>query len=98
MEDKNKSFKEQNIVIQNREKAVVTGVDDILSFDDELVIVQTDLGLLTIKGEGLKMNKLNLDNNELIIEGRASAIAYSDAAQNKKQGIMNKLFKMRGTI
>ncbi len=93
MEDKNKSFKEQNIVIQNREKAVVTGVDDILSFDDELVIVQTDLGLLTIKGEGLKMNKLNLDNNELIIEGRASAIAYSDAAQNKKQGIMNKLFK-----
>lgn len=93
MEDKNKSFKEQNIVIQNREKAVVTGVDDILSFDDELVIVQTDLGLLTIKGEGLKMNKLNLDNNELIIEGKASAIAYSDAAQNKKQGIMNKLFK-----
>ena len=43
MEDKNKGFKEQNIVIQNREKAVVTGVEDILSFDDELVIVQTDL-------------------------------------------------------
>jgi len=93
MEDKNKGFKEQNIVIQNREKAVVTGVVDIHSFDDELVIVQTDLGLLTIKGESLKMNKLNLDNNELIIEGRASAIAYSDAVQNKKQGIMNKLFK-----
>ena len=93
MEDKNKGFKEQKIVIQNREKAVVTGVEDILSFDDELVIVQTDLGLLTIKGESLKMNKLNLDNNELIIEGKTSAIAYSDAAQNKKQGIMNKLFK-----
>lgn len=93
MEDKNKDFKEQNIVIQNREKTVVTGVEDILSFDDELVIVQTDLGLLTIKGESLKMNKLNLDNNELIIEGKTSAIAYSDAVQNKKQGIMNKLFK-----
>lgn len=91
MEDK--KFKEQNIVIQNREKTVVTGVDDIISFDDELVIVQTDLGLLTIKGEELKMNKLNLDNNELIIEGKTSAIAYSDATQNKKQGIMNKLFK-----
>ncbi len=93
MEDKNKTFKEQNIVIQNREKAVITGVEDIHSFDDELVIVQTDLGILTIKGENLKMNKLNLENNELIIEGRTSAIAYSDAAQNKKQGIMNKLFK-----
>ena len=93
MEDKNKTFKEQNIEIQNREKAVVTGVEDIHSFDDELVIVQTDLGLLTIKGENLKMNKLNLDNNELIIEGKTSAIAYSDAVQNKKQGFMNKLFK-----
>ena len=93
MEDKNKTFKEQNIVIQNREKAVVTGVEDIHSFDDELVIVQTDLGILTIKGENLKMNKLNLENNELIIEGRTSAIAYSDATQNKKQGLMNKLFK-----
>ena len=93
MEDKNKTFKEQNIVIQNREKAVITGVEDIHSFDDELVIVQTDLGILTIKGENLKMNKLNLENNELIIEGRTSAIAYSDATQNKKQGIMNKLFK-----
>ncbi len=93
MEDKNKTFKEQNIVIQNREKAVITGVEDIHSFDDELVIVQTDLGILTIKGENLKMNKLNLENNELIIEGRTSAIAYSDAAQNKKQGLMNKLFK-----
>lgn len=93
MEDKNKTLKEQNIVIQNREKAVVTGVEDIHSFDDELVIVQTDLGILTIKGENLKMNKLNLDNNELIIEGKTSAIAYSDAVQNKKQGLMNKLFK-----
>ena len=93
MEDKNKTFKEQNIVIQNREKAVITGVEDIHSFDDELVIVQTDLGILTIKGENLKMNKLNLENNELIIEGRTSAIAYSDAAKNKKQGLMNKLFK-----
>lgn len=93
MEDKNKVLKEQNIVIQNREKAVITGVEDIHSFDDELVIVKTDLGLLTIKGENLKMNKLNLENNELIIEGKTSAIAYSDAMQNKKQGIMNKLFK-----
>ncbi len=89
-----KSFKEQNIVIKNREKTVVTGVEDILSFDDELVIMQTNLGMLTIKGQELKMNKLNLDNSELIIEGKTCAIAYSDAIDgNKKQGFMSKLFK-----
>ena len=89
-----KSLKEQNIVIQNREKTIVTGVEDILSFDDELVIMQTSLGMLTIKGQELKMNKLNLDNSELIIEGKTCAIAYSDAVDgNKKQGFMSKLFK-----
>ena len=41
MEDKAKNIREQNIVIQNREKSVITGVEDILSFDDELVIVKT---------------------------------------------------------
>lgn len=89
-----KSVVNQNIIIENREKISVTGVIDIHSFDDELVIAQTDLGILTVKGDDLKMNKLNLENNELIIEGKIIAVAYSDINSNgKKTGIMNKLFK-----
>lgn len=83
----------QNIIMENREKISVTGVIDIHSFDDELVLAQTDLGILTIKGDDLKMNKLNLENNELIIEGKIIAVAYSDINNTKKTGIMNKLFK-----
>lgn len=89
-----KTVVNQNIIIENREKISVTGVIDIHSFDDELVIAQTDLGILTVKGDDLKMNKLNLENNELIIEGKIIAVAYSDINSNgKKTGIMNKLFK-----
>ena len=83
----------QNIVIENREKITRSGVTDVHSFDDEIVLAQTDLGILTIKGDDLKMNKLNLDNNELIVEGKISAVAYSDINQAKKTGFMNKLFK-----
>lgn len=84
----------QNIFVENREKVSVTGVSDIHSFDDELVIAETNLGILTIKGNDLKMNKLNLENNDLIIEGKIIALAYSDInSTNKKPGIMNKLFK-----
>ena len=39
------------------------------------------------------MNKLNLENNELIVEGKITAVAYSDINQAKKSGFMNKLFK-----
>ncbi len=83
----------QNIIIENREKITISGVTDVHSFDDEIVLAQTDLGILTIKGDDLKMNKLNLDNNELIVEGKISAVAYSDINQAKKTGFMNKLFK-----
>lgn len=95
MEDKkiSKIVTNQNIIMENREKICVTGVIDIHSFDDELVLAQTDLGILTIKGDDLKMNKLNLDNNELIVEGQIIAVAYSDTNQAKKSGFMNKIFK-----
>lgn len=95
MEDKkyNKTITNQNIIMENRERISVTGVVDIHSFDDELVLAQTDLGILTIKGDDLKMNKLNLDNNELIVEGQIMAVAYSDVNQAKKTGFMNKIFK-----
>lgn len=94
MEDKKiNKFTNQSIILENREKLTVTGVIDIHSFDDELVLAQTDLGILTIKGDDLKMNKLNLDNNELIVEGRIGAVAYSDVTSGKKAGFMNKLFK-----
>lgn len=94
MEDKkNKITTSQNVIMENREKIAVTGVIDIHSFDDELVLAQTDLGILTIKGDDLKMNKLNLENNELVVEGKITAVLYSDVEQAKKSGFMNKLFK-----
>ena len=93
MNKTDKVLTNQNIIMENREKVSVTGVIDIHSFDDELVIAQTDLGILTIKGDDLKMNKLNLENNELIIEGKIIAVAYSDINNAKKTGFTNKLFK-----
>ena len=41
----------QNLILENREKLTITGVLDVLSFDDQIVILETELGLLTIKGE-----------------------------------------------
>ena len=51
----------QNLILENREKLSISGVLDVLSFDDQVVIIETELGLLTIKGENLKISKLSLD-------------------------------------
>ena len=83
----------QNLILENREKLNVSGVNDVLSFDDEVVIMETELGLLTIKGENLKINKLNIDTSEVIVEGKISNLAYSDHQTKSEGGIFGKIFK-----
>lgn len=74
----------QNLVLENREKLSISGVLDVLSFDDQVVIVETELGLLTIKGENLRINKLSIDTSEVIVEGEIYNLAYSEDDMDKK--------------
>ena len=84
----------QNLVLENRGKLNVSGVNDVLSFDDQVVMVDTELGLLTVKGENIRINKLSLDTAEVIIEGEISSLAYSQNKQEKNAGtILSKIFK-----
>ena len=84
----------QNIVLENREKLSISGLLDVLSFDDQIIIVETELGLLTIKGEDLRINKLSIDTSETIVNGNIMQIAYSENTVDKKgEGIFSKIFK-----
>ena len=85
----------QNIVLENREKLSISGVLDVLSFDDQIVILETELGLLTVKGENLRINKLSLDTAEVIVDGEIYNLGYSDKELEKKNGggFFNKIFK-----
>ena len=86
----------QNLVLENREKLSVSGVIDVLSFDDQVVMIETELGLLTVKGENLRINKLSIDTSEVIVEGNVSYMAYSDSSEStgsKGGGFISKIFK-----
>lgn len=90
----NKTGVIQNLILENRQKLSISGVLDVLSFDDQVVMVETELGLLTVKGENLKINKLSIDTSEVIVEGDISYLAYSDKTQERtKQSLISKIFK-----
>ncbi len=94
MEEKNFTNEMQNIVLENREKLNISGVKDVLSFDDQIIIVQTTLGLLTIKGENLRVNKLNIDTSDFSIDGNISSLAYSNSESFKEHtSFLGKIFK-----
>ena len=84
----------QNLILENRGKLSKSGVNDVLSFDDQVVMVETELGLLTVKGENIRINKLSIDTSEVIIEGDISYLAYSDKELEKTKGsLISKIFK-----
>ena len=85
----------QNLILENREKLSISGVLDVLSFDDQIVILETELGLLTVKGENLRINKLSLDTAEVIVDGEIYNLGYSEKELDKKNsgGIFNKIFR-----
>ena len=85
----------QNLILENRSKLSISGVLDVLSFDDQIVIIETELGLLTVKGDNLRINKLSIDTSEVIVEGEVNSVSYSSKDLNKKsnEGFLGKIFK-----
>ena len=83
----------QNLILENREKLSISCVIDVLSFDDQIVILETELGMLTIKGEDLRINKLSIDTQDVIIEGSISSLNYTEKEEKKSAGLLGKIFK-----
>lgn len=83
----------QNVILENRKKLTLTGIKDVLSFDDEVVVVESELGLINIKGTDLKVNKISVESGDVIVEGTIRAIEYSEKELFSKQGLMSRIFK-----
>lgn len=83
----------QNVILENRKKLTLTGIKDVLSFDDEVVVVESELGLINIKGVDLRVNKISVESGDVVVEGTIRAIEYSDKDIGPKQGLMSRIFK-----
>lgn len=69
-------FKNQNIVLEDRNRMTITGVEQVESFNDNTIILYTTKGGLSIKGEGLNISKLNLDEGNVRIAGLINSVTY----------------------
>lgn len=84
---------QHNFLMENREKLSITGVLDVDIFNPDMIVIQTELGMLTIKGIDLHINKLNLESSELSIEGEIGSCTYSDKVTSGSGGLLGKIFK-----
>ena len=76
MEDTNKNYI-QNVYLENREKLSISGVLDVVSFDESIVILKTEQGDLQVKGKGLHVTRVDLGKGEVDLEGFVETMDYS---------------------
>lgn len=88
-----KSDMPHNIVMENRKRLSVSGVSDVESFNEEEILLLTDLGGLCIKGNNLRIGKLSIEIGEVSLEGDIDSIAYSDVRKNKGAGFLTRIFR-----
>ncbi|MBE7056660.1 MAG: sporulation protein YabP [Ruminococcaceae bacterium] len=82
----------QNIYIENREHLKITGVNDVISFDNNFVETETELGNMLIRGENLKIEKLNPEERELLLNGYFHSCEYAETKKTGKN-IFTRIFR-----
>lgn len=87
--------KAHKIVINNRKTSTVTGVLDVLSFDLNEILLETEQGMLLVKGTDLHVNRLTVEKGEVDLSGNIDSVVYSNTNHTANQGenFFTKLFK-----
>ena len=69
-----------SLSLQGREKLSLTGVEDVSGFDESLIVLSTALGALTVRGEGLHIDRIDLDAGQLEVRGKVQELSYDEPA------------------
>ena len=93
-EERKRSTSRHSLQIDRREKVNVSGMIDVISFDEESVIGETEMGIIIIRGGNLHVNKISLDSGELSVTGEIDSITYENpGGPAKAKSLLGKLFK-----
>lgn len=94
MEEKQQVAKNHKVNLNGRKNAVITGVNDVLSFDANEVLLETVQGILMIRGEELHVSRLTLEKGEVDVDGKVDSLTYSDGGYGKQgESLFGRLFK-----
>ena len=85
------SPKPHAVTLTDRKRLSITGVEDVDCFNEQIVVLRTPLGTLTVTGAGLNMSLLNVEDGQVSVEGEVDAMEYTGG--KKKGGVLGRLFK-----
>ena len=79
------------LTLNERKALTMTGVTEVVSFDDSAVILKTSLGTLVVQGKDLQLKTLSLDGGQVAVDGQVSALVYEE--NRPSGGLLHRLFR-----
>ena len=73
--------KSHSLELDKRERLSLSGVEDVMGFDESMVVLQTGLGRLTVRGERLHIGMIDLDSGRLELSGKVQELSYDEPVQ-----------------
>lgn len=93
MAEEKKRTGRHTLHMEEREQLRIGGVLEVLSFDEEGIMMETTCGLLMLKGAGLHIGKLDLEAGDVAIDGTIDSLVYSDGSPLERHSILSRLFR-----
>lgn len=87
-------YKGHTVIIEQRERVIITGIVEVDSFDDESVVLTTEQGYMALQGQNLHINSLNIDDGKLVVEGSITSLQYSDETTTQQTGFLRRLRRL----
>ena len=75
--------KQHTLILENRKHAALTGISEVLAFDENQVMLLTDGGEIALTGEGLHVTKLMLEEGQLTVDGKLDGIFYTQSTRRR---------------
>lgn len=95
MEELNSTGRMHKVILTNRRTCTINGVNDVISFDIHEILLDTEQGMLMIKGDDLHVNRLTLEKGEVDVDGRIDSFTYSDSSgsSQRNESLLSRLFR-----
>lgn len=95
-ETKFQTKRQNRMQLTDRKSCSLNGIVDVLAFDLHEILLETDLGMLMIRGNNLHVNRLSVEKGEIDVEGQIDSLTYSDGAEpvrEKGDSFLSRIFR-----
>ena len=87
----NEQQKSHDIIIKSRGHMDISGVKNVISFDEDSVCLETEMGEMMIEGDGLHVSSLDTDRGNISLDGRINSLYYNTNSNDGKKGFFGRL-------